>query len=78
MMKKVLKNFGITDVSGYFHVNNAEKELGDWSENIALSHRGYMLGYYDLHTTGVTGFHIFLSRIGDGPMKMRIVRMDFL
>lgn len=78
MMKKVLKNFGITDVSGYFHVNNVEKELGDWSGNISLSHRGYMLGYYDLHTTGVTGFHRFLSRVGDGPMKMRIVRMDFL
>ena len=27
MMKKVLKNFGITDVSGYFHVDNVEKEL---------------------------------------------------
>lgn len=77
MMKGVLKNFGITDVSGYFHVNDVQKELGNWSKNMKLSSRGYMLGYYDLKTPGVTGFHRFLSKIGDGWLKMRIVKMDF-
>ncbi len=77
MMKKVLKNFGITDVSGYFHVDDVEKELGDWSDKIKLSSRGYMLGYYDLKSPGVTGFHRFLSKVGDGLMKMKIVKMDF-
>lgn len=77
MMKKVLKNFGITDVSGYFHVDDVGKALGSWSENISLSHKGYMLGYYDIHTAGVTGFHRFLSKVGDRLMKMQIVKMDF-
>lgn len=77
MMKKVLKNFGITDVSGYFHVDNVEKELGNWSPNIRISYRGYMLGYYNLNTTGITGFQRFLAKIADGFMKMRIIRMDF-
>ena len=77
MMKKILKNFGITDVSGYFHVDDIDKELAGWSDQIDLSHRGYMLGYYDLNTPGVTGFHRFLAKIGDGFMKMQIVRMDF-
>ncbi len=77
MMKKVLKNFGITDVTGYFHVDDVEKELSGWSDIIKLSHRGYMLGYYDLRTPGVTGFHRFLARLGDNKMKMQIVRMDF-
>lgn len=77
MMKKVLKNFGITDVSGYFHVNDVDKELGGWSDKIELSSRGYMLGYYDLKSPGVTGFHRFLSKVGDGLMKMRIIKMDF-
>lgn len=54
MMKNVLKNLGITDVSGYFHVDNVEKELGNWSPNIRISYRGYMLGYYNLNTTGIT------------------------
>ena len=52
------------------------KELGSWSGNIRLSHKGYMLGYYDLHTAGVTGFHRFLSKVGDRLMKMQILRMD--
>ena len=77
MMKKVLKNFGITDVSGYFHVDIVEKELGGWSDKIEISSRGYMLGYYDLRSPGVTGFHRFLAKVGDGLMKMRIVKMDF-
>lgn len=77
MMKKVLRNFGITDVSGYFHVDEVEKELGGWSDKIEISARGYMLGYYDLRSTGVTGFHRFLAKAGDGLMKMRIIKMDF-
>ena len=77
MMKNVLKNFGITDVSGYFHVDNVEKELGNWSPNIRISYRGYMLGYYNLNTTGITAFYRFLAKVADGFIKMRIIRMDF-
>lgn len=37
-----------------------------------------MLGYNDLKDPSVSGFFRFLSRVGDGSMKMRIVRLDFL
>lgn len=42
-----------------------------------VSSRGYMLGYHDLKTQSVSRFFRFLARIGDGKMKMQIVRMDF-
>ncbi|MBP3853741.1 MAG: class I SAM-dependent methyltransferase [Erysipelotrichaceae bacterium] len=77
MMKGVLKNFGITDVSGYFHVEDPVKELRGWSDRITVSQKGYMCGYYDLNTQGVTGFHRLLAKIGDHWMKMNIVRIDF-
>lgn len=75
MMKKVLKNFGITDVSGYFHVDNVEKELKDRFKEINVSSRDYMLGYYNLRQLGSS--YRFLSKVGDKLMKMKIVRMDF-
>lgn len=42
-----------------------------------VSSRGYMLGYQDLRDPSVSGFFRFLARVGDGMMKMRIVRLDF-
>ena len=36
-----------------------------------------MLGYNDLKHTSVSGFFRFLSKLGDGVMKMQIVRLDF-
>ena len=41
-----------------------------------VSSRGYMLGYHDLHDPSVSGFFRFLARLGDGMMKMQIVRLD--
>ena len=38
MMKKVLKNMGISDVEGLFYVNNPKKDL-NWSEKIKILRR---------------------------------------
>lgn len=36
-----------------------------------------MLGYNDLKGPSVSGFFRFLSKAGDGMMKMRIVKIAF-
>ena len=36
-----------------------------------------MLGYNDLKDPSVRGFFRFLSKVGDGLMKMQIVRLTF-
>ena len=36
-----------------------------------------MLGYNDLKDKSVSGFFRFLAKLGDGFMKMQIVRIDF-
>ena len=36
-----------------------------------------MLGYNDLKSPSVSGFFRFLAKLGDGFMKMQIVRIDF-
>ena len=77
MLKTWLKIAKIKDVGAYFAVSDAKKELSPWSENFTVSSRGYMLGYNDLKHTSVSGFFRFLSKLGDGVMKMQIVRLDF-
>ena len=76
MMKKVLKNMGISDVEGLFYVNNPKKDL-NWSEKIRVGSKGYMLGYYDMKSPNVNVFHRFLARIADNGMKLSVNRMDF-
>ena len=41
------------------------------------SSRGYMLGYNDLKGPSVSGFFRFLARVGDGMMRMQIVKIKF-
>lgn len=76
MLKTWLKTAEIRDVGAYFAVSDAEKELSAWSPTLGVSSRGYMLGYHDLRTPSVSGFFRLLARIGDGMMKMRIVRLE--
>lgn len=76
MMKKVLKNMGISDVEGLFYVNNLKKDL-NWSEKIRVGSKGYMLGYYDMKSPNVNVFHRLLARIADNGMKLSVNRMDF-
>lgn len=75
--KTWLKTAKIKDVSAYFAVSKAKKELTPWSDKIIVSSRGYMLGYNDLKDKSVSGFFRFLAKAGDNLMKMQIVRIDF-
>lgn len=77
MLKTWIKDAEIKDVGAYFAVADAKKELSAWSDGINVSSRGYMLGYNDLKDPSISGFFRFLSKVGDGLMKMQIVRIDF-
>ena len=76
MLKTWIKSANIQDVGAYFSVSDAKAELSRWSARLAVSSRGYMLGYHDLKDPSVSGFFRFLARLGDGMMKMQIVRLD--
>lgn len=77
MLKTWIKDAEIKNVDAYFSVSNAKNELSLWDKNIAVSSRGYMLGYNDLKDPSVSSFFRFLSKIGDKMMNMQIVRIDF-
>ncbi len=77
MLKTWIKDAQIKDVGAYFAVSDAESEISEWDSRLQVSSRGYMLGYNDLKDPSVSGFFRFLSKIGDGMMKMRIVKIEF-
>ena len=75
--KTWLKSAKIKDVGAYFAVSNAKSELSLWDSRLQVTSRGYMLGYNDLHDPSVSGFFRFLAKVGDGMMKMQIVKIGF-
>ena len=75
--KTWLKGAKIQDVGAYFAVSDAQRELSPWDSRLRVSSRGYMLGYHDLKDPSVSGFFRFLARVGDGRMKMQIVKLGF-
>ena len=75
--KTWLKSAKIQDVGAYFAVSDAPKEIGPWDSCLRVSSRGYMLGYNDLKNQSVSGFFRFLAKVGDGMMKMQIVKIRF-
>ena len=77
MLKTWIKTAEIQDVGAYFAASDAIAELSAWSKKLEVSSRGYMLGYQSLDDPSVSGFFRFLSRVGDGMMKMRIVKIVF-
>ena len=77
MLKTWIKSADIKDVGAYFSVSDAKRELPGWAPGLEVSSRGYMLGYNDLKDPSVSGFFRFLSKVGDGLMKMQIVRLTF-
>ena len=77
MLKTWIKQAEIQNVGAYFAVADAKKELSPWCEGMKVSSRGYMLGYRTLDDPSVSGFFRFLAKVGDGMMKMQIVRLDF-
>ena len=78
MIAKIwLKTAKIKDVGAYFAVSDAKRELSQWDSRLQVSSRGYMLGYSDLKDPSVSGFFRFLAKVGDGMMKMQIVKIGF-
>ena len=75
--KTWLKSAKIKDVGAYFAVSDAPKEIGAWDSRLQVTSRGYMLGYHDLKDPSVSGFFRFLAKVGDGMMKMQIVKIRF-
>ena len=75
--KTWLKSAKIRNVGAYFAVSDAPKEIGAWDSLLLVTSRGYMLGYTDLKDPSVSGFFRFLARVGDGMMKMQIVKIRF-
>lgn len=76
LMKKVLKDMDMSKVKGFFYSNNPPSDL-NWYPNIQVTTKAYMLGYYDMKSSGVSFLHRFLARICDRNFKMAINRMDF-
>ena len=75
--KTWLKSAKIKDVGAYFAVSDAPKEIGAWDSRLQVSSRGYMLGYNNLKDPSVSRFFRFLAKVGDGMMKMQIVKIRF-
>ena len=75
--KTWLKSAKIKDVGAYFAVSDAPKEIGAWDSRLQVTSRGYMLGYNDLKDPSVSGFFRLLAKVGDGMMKMQIVKIGF-
>ena len=75
--KTWLKSAKIKDVGAYFAVSDAQKELSPWDNRLQVTSRGYMLGYNDLRDPSVSGFFRLLAKVGDGVMKMQIVKINF-
>lgn len=77
MLKTWVKDAGVTSIADFFSVDSVEKDILPWMANAVVTYRGYMLGYNDLKDPSVPGAFRLLSKIADGFMKMRIIRMDF-
>ena len=75
--KTWLKSAKIQDVGAYFAVSDAPQEIGAWDSRLQVTSRGYMLGYNDLKDPSVSGFFRLLAKVGDGMMKMQIVKIGF-
>ncbi|MBR6410219.1 MAG: class I SAM-dependent methyltransferase [Clostridia bacterium] len=77
MLKTWVKEAGITSIADYFSVNSLEKDILPWMQGARVSARGYMLGYHDLKVPSVPRLFRWMAKLGDGYMKMQIIRMDF-
>ena len=77
MLKTWIKDAKIQNVGAYFSVADPKTELSAWADGIKVSSRGYMLGYQKLDGYNIKPLYRLLAKIGDGLMKMQIVRIEF-
>lgn len=77
MVKTWIKEVGITSISECFYVENVQTDIAPWLPGAKISSKGYMLGYNDLKDPSVPWLFRFMSKLGDGVMKMKIVKIEF-
>ncbi len=77
MVKTWIKEVGITSISDCFAVEDIDRDIRPWLQGAEVSAKGYMLGYNDLSDPSLPGVFRTMARLGDGAMKMKIVRIDF-
>ena len=77
MVKTWIKEVGITSITECFYVEDVKTDIGAWLPGANVSSKGYMLGYNDLKDPSVPGLFRFMSKLGDGLMKMKIVKIEF-
>ena len=77
MLKTVVKQAGIKNISAFFHVESIEEDVLPWLKNAKVSEKGYMLGYNDLKDPSVSGLFRFMAKYGDNKLKIQIIRFDF-
>lgn len=77
MLKTWIKQAEIKDVGAYFYIDDAKRDLSCLSSEMEISSRGYMLGYFSLDDPSIPFLCRLLAKICDGPIKMKIVRIDF-
>ncbi|HQC54827.1 MAG TPA: class I SAM-dependent methyltransferase [Clostridia bacterium] len=75
-MLMTLKNMGITNVDGLFYIKNPKKDL-NWSNNIKVTSKDYMLGYYDMKSPNIRFKHRLFAKMVDKCIKMLINKMEF-
>lgn len=75
LMRSTFKSFGMENYDECLHIDDPAA-LDEWVAGARVSTRGYMLGYHDMRSPGVKGVHRLLARLCDGPVGMRIVRID--
>jgi len=76
MLKTWVKEAGISSIEECFSIDSVDDYLSGWLKKSNVSSKGYMLGYNDLKHPSVPGLFRFLAKLGDGMMKMKIVRID--
>lgn len=77
MIKTWIKQAEIKNVDAYFSVDDIKEDILSWSNGFNVSYKGYMLGYQKPKGKNVSGLFKLLSKVGDGMMKMKIVKIDF-
>ena len=77
MVKTWIKDAGITSISDCFYVEDTKTDIETWLPGASVSSKGYMLGYNDLKDPSVSGLFRLMAKLGDGAMKMKIVKIEF-
>ena len=75
LMRSTFKNFGMKNYDDCLCIDDPTT-VETWVAGATVSSRGYMLGYHDMRSPGVTRLHRLLAHLCDGPVGMRIIRID--